>query len=99
MGYLLEGKKGIFSSLQVFSGRQDQAPVPPSESAKAADVFIAVNTTSADLPPLERYVNEFVQDRPLVLWNLELDTLRSDLGKIGCERAFPSRFMPAHANC
>lgn len=80
MGYLLESKRGLFSNVQLFSGRQDQSPVPPSESAAAADIFMAINITSADLPPLERYVNEFVKGRALVLWNLELDTLRSDLG-------------------
>ena len=81
MGYLLEGKKGIFSGFQAFSNRQNQAPVEPSQSAKAAEVFMAINITSADLPALERYVAEYVTDRALVLWNLELDTLRSDLGE------------------
>ena len=78
MGYLLEGKKGIFPSLGLFT--QGQSPVPPSESAKTADVFMAINITSIDLPPLEKYIAEYVEGRPMVLWNLELDTLRSDLG-------------------
>ena len=29
---------------------------------------------------MERYCGECVGARPLVLWNIELDTLRSDLG-------------------
>ena len=32
------------------------------------------------LPPAETYVNETVGARPVVTWNMELDTLRSDLG-------------------
>ena len=31
-------------------------------------------------PPAEVYVNETAKERPVVTWNMELDTLRSDLG-------------------
>ena len=79
MGYLQEGKKGLFPSLGLFT--QGQAPTPPSELAKQADLFMAVNITSVDLPPLEKYVGEYLQGRPMILWNLELDSLRSDLGE------------------
>lgn len=29
---------------------------------------------------LEKYTQEVVKDKPIILWNLELDTLRADLG-------------------
>ncbi len=32
------------------------------------------------LQDLEAYVTEFVKDRPIVCWCMELDTLRADLG-------------------
>lgn len=76
MGYLTENKKSLLS----FGFGGQQPSISPSDSAKKADLFMAINMTSIDLPVLEKYVSEFIQDRPLITWNLELDTLRSDLG-------------------
>ena len=88
MGYLQEARKGFFSFL--VTDDQDTASAAPGEAAKRADVFLVVNATSADLPALEQYAAEAAAQKPLILWNLELDTLRSDLGELldaGCLQA------------
>lgn len=51
-----------------------------SQGARKADIFIVVNASTIELPDVEKYIAETVGERPLVLWNLELDTLRADLG-------------------
>ena len=79
MGYLQESRKGFFQFL--VTDDKDTSVAPPSESAKKADLFIALNATSADLPALEQYAAGPAANKPLILWNLELDTLRSDLGE------------------
>ena len=79
MGYLQESRKGFFQFL--LTADEDTSVAPPGESAKQADAFIAINATSADLPALEQYAAGPAANKPLILWNLELDTLRSDLGE------------------
>jgi len=80
MGYLKEGRRSVVSLMGLWRGESAEGAVPPAEAAARADVFLAINASSVELVDVERYCAEYVRDRPLVLWNSELDTLRSDLG-------------------
>lgn len=78
MGHLKERKEGDFmTGLQsLFAGS-----APDSKAAgEAADVFIALNTSCVELPLLEEYASGVAAGKPVITWNLELDTLRGDLG-------------------
>lgn len=81
MGHLNEGRKGFMGSLSRLFGNTDNVVASPGEAAARADLYIAVNASTIELPDIEKYVAEYVGDKPIVLWNLELDTLRADLGK------------------
>ena len=80
MGYLKEGRRGVMSLMGLFRAADAEGAIPPAEAATRADIFLAVNASSVELVDVERYCAEWVGERPLVLWNFELDTLRSDLG-------------------
>ena len=43
----------------------------------SADIFLVLNASTVDLPAVEQFYEAKVGKRPLVLWNLELDTLRA----------------------
>lgn len=45
--------------------------------------------------PAETYVNETVKERVVVTWNMELDTLRSDLGAPPCRPPSLTARLPA----
>ena len=66
-------------------GKHRWAPVPrllePAAAGAAAAHSIPSYPTLPCFPPAEIYVNETVGARPVVTWNMELDTLRSDLGE------------------
>lgn len=84
MGYLTEGRKGFMGGLSKVFGNNENAVASPGEAASKADMYICVNASTIELVDIEKYVAEYVGDKPIVLWNLELDTLRADLGKSGC---------------
>lgn len=80
MGYLTEGRKGFMGGLSKVFGNNENAVASPGEAASKADMYICVNASTVELVDIEKYVAEYVGDKPIVLWNLELDTLRADLG-------------------
>ena len=61
----------------------------------AADVYIVVNASTVELPDAEKYANALPADAALVFWNLELDTLRADLGLFG----FPGKDLQFRFLC
>ena len=81
MGNLRESRKGALQGVLGYLTRNETAGmVPPGEAAKKADLFIAVNASCVELSDIEQYVAETVGEKPFIIWNMELDTLRADLG-------------------
>ncbi|MCO5599707.1 hypothetical protein L7F22_053812 [Adiantum nelumboides] len=50
-------------------------------------LYFFVGCSTSELPAVETYVNTFAAEVPAIMFNLELDTLRADLGLFG----FPSK--------
>jgi hypothetical protein len=82
LGHLQERSKGLFSGLSGLFGLPAAPQLEgPAEDGARADMYIAVNASTIELPDIERYTTEVAGDKAVVLWNLGVDTLRADLGK------------------
>ena len=79
LGHMNEAKAGNggFSFASLLGGN-----APPSKpDAEKADVYIIVNATCVELPNVQQYIEANSSgNKVAVVWNLELDTLRGDLG-------------------
>lgn len=93
MGYT--GKTFLKSFSTLFTGGREGVSASSSVSKKnkmdeESDVYLIINHSTIELPNVRKFVEEKVSDESVViLFNLELDTLRSDLGLFG----FPSKDM------
>jgi len=66
-----------------------EAQIASSPDMDAADLFVVCNCSTSELPAVQKFAEAVATDRPLCLWNLELDTLRADLGLF----AFPPKSL------